>query len=865
MKQLLLCLVLLPLFLFSQSSLQSPEQAFGFKVGTDQKLIDWTQIHSYFTAVDKQSGRVIVQELGKTTLGKPFIMAIISSEATIKNLDHYQSLQRQLAKPYSLSADATAKMIEEGKSVVLVTMNIHSTEIASSQESVELLYELATSTTPKIKKILDNVIILMIPSLNPDGQQMVADWYKQTVGTPAEGTAPPQLYHHYAGHDNNRDWFMYNLIESRLTAKVLYHDWFPEIVYDQHQMGSGGARLFLPPYTDPVNPNIPPALSAQTSLLGKFMTSAMHAEGYKGVLNGVSFNAFFEGTMSKTPLWHNRIGILSEMASVNIASPIFFPKSSVRVGQRSPDTKIQNDYLAPWEGGWWRLRDIIEYEKTATYACLEFAASLKEQVKTTFYRLNREAIDKGKKEAPFGYLFPIDQHDPNAAALLINRLMISGVDAQQTNAPITIAGRIIPKGSFYISLAQPCRPYIKDLMEAQRYPNLYQYPGGPPERPYDVTAWTMPMQMGVELVPLKQKIEIAAHTITTAVVPIPALSAAKAYLVERRFLNSYGFVHALLKNNIPVFETLGEAYHDGHRYPIGTFYIPSESKGRASLEKFAREREVPMIPINSELKGAEPGKEMKREIRWARLAVYQPLNGNMDEGWTRCMLDQFKIAYTSLRPDDFKKKDFKLHNEFDVILFPEMSSAAIVSGAGGGRPGEEEPVLGTPQRPKEYAVGIGQQGVDMVKEFISSGGTVLTLGNASEFAIERFRLPIVNELKNVSSKEFFAPGSIFETMVDLSHPLTYGMEEKAYIYFDGSPAFRMRPYNRESSVVLSYGDSNPLRSGWLLGAELLYDKVAMAEIPVDKGRVILYGFRVQHRAQTTGTYKLLLNALVISK
>jgi hypothetical protein len=863
MKKYLLLLSLLPALLFSQQNISSPEKTFGFKMGDDYKLIDWTQIVSYFKSVDGQSNRIVVQELGKSTLGKPFLLAIISSEANIKNLERYKSIQRQLAKPYTLETEAAEKLIAEGKTVVLLTLNIHSTEIAASQESVELLYGFATSKSPQMQKILDNVIVLLIPSLNPDGQQLVVDWYKKTIGTSAEGTAPPELYHHYAGHDNNRDWFMYNLVESRHTAKVLYHDWFPEIVYDQHQMGSNGPRLFVPPYADPVNPNVPPLLSAEVNLLGNYVVADLHRQGFKGVVTGTIFNAFFEGTMSKTPLWHNRIGILSEMASAQIATPVYFPKGSIGgAGLDLPENKTQTNYLDPWEGGWWRLRDIIDYEKAVTYSLLDFAATLKEKIKTNFYTLNREAIRAGQNEPPYAYIIPADKHDPNAAATLVNKLMIAGVEVQQTTQAVNVANQRIPAGSYYISLAQPSRMYIKDLLEVQNYPDLKQYPGGPPRQPYDVTAWTLPMQMGVEVVELDEPITVNAKSIQQAVTPAGVTStSARYYLIERRYMNSFGLVNSLLKDSVSVFETTQPTQSENRKFTAGLFVVSADAVARDKLDGLSKEWEVPVVGVGAK------STSLMREIKAARIGIYQPWLTSMDEGWTRYVLDQFNFAYQILHNEDFKKLNASLKQDLDVIILPDMSTTAIVDGRRGGGDDsarEEEPVLGTPELPKEYQGGIGKEGVEALKAFVKEGGTLLAFGGAANFAIEKLRVPAVNELKGVSSKDFYAPGSIFEVEVDASQPLAFGMQDKTYIYFINNPAFRLLPYVKESKIIASYGESSPLRSGWLLGAERLAGKVACAEIPVENGRVILYGFRVQHRAQTLGTYKLFLNALLMN-
>ncbi|MFQ5753893.1 MAG: M14 metallopeptidase family protein, partial [bacterium] len=496
------CTILILLFqILHAQSIQSPQEMFGFQMGADKKLINWQQIVTYFHMLDAQSPRIKVVEIGKTTLKRPMIMAILGSEDSIQNLDRYENIQQQLGRPYDLEESEANKLIADGKLVFILTLNIHSTEIASSQESVELAYELATSPDKKIQKILNKVIILIVPSLNPDGQDMVAKWYLKDVGTEYEGSRLPMKYHHYVGHDNNRDWFFFNLVESQNVARVLYHDWYPEIVYDQHQMGSTGARLFLPPYADPVNPNVPPSLMASVNMLGKHVVSDMHDQGFQGVVTGTIFNAFFEGTMSKTPLWFNRIGILTEAASARIATPIFFPKTSLRgMGIDLPNYSQQTNFLDPWPGGWWHLRDIIEYEKAATYSMLDLAATYKEKFKKNFYRLNKDAIETGKQGHPFAYVIPIEQHDPNNAIELLKRLRIANVDVYQAQEDFSTNQGEFKRGAFIIPLAQPTRAFIKDVMEIQEYPNLLEYPGGPPRQPYDVTAWTLPLQMGVEVV-----------------------------------------------------------------------------------------------------------------------------------------------------------------------------------------------------------------------------------------------------------------------------------------------------------------------------------------------------------------------------
>ncbi|MFQ5772371.1 MAG: M14 family zinc carboxypeptidase, partial [bacterium] len=316
------------------AQIKSPEDFVGFKVGADKKLFGWETIVDYFEMLQEKSDRVTVQELGNSTLGKPFIMAIISSQNNLLNLAKYKNLQKQAANPRHLSNDDARLLAHESKVVVMITLNIHSTEIASSQESIELAYLLATENSPRVQRILENVIILLVPSMNPDGLQRVVDWYNQYLNTPFEGSPLPYLYHPYAGHDNNRDWFMMNLVETWLISKQYYQEWFPEVIYDQHQMRAESARLFLPPYADPVNPNLHPLLLAQMNKFGKHIVSELQAQNFRGIVTDAFYTAWWEGTSVMTPWWHNMIGILSEVASARIATPLYYPKGSLKAGRR---------------------------------------------------------------------------------------------------------------------------------------------------------------------------------------------------------------------------------------------------------------------------------------------------------------------------------------------------------------------------------------------------------------------------------------------------------------------------------------------------------------------------------------------------
>lgn len=849
LSRILILLIIMGAPLFSQA-LESPEAVFDFKMGEDRKLVNWEQITSYLQSLDAASDRIKVVELGQTTLERPLLMAIISSAETIADLDKYRRIQAQLARPYELSEAAAAALIDEGKTVCLITMNIHSNEIAASQESLELAHQLVTADDAETRHILDNVILLMVPSLNPDGQDMITKWYQSTVGSAYEGSRMPYKYHYYADHDNNRDWFFFSLQESRLVANVLYKEWFPEIVMDQHQMGSTRARFFLPPYSDPVNPNVPPSLMANLNMAGKHMLAEMHDQGFKGLVSGTIFNAYFEGTMSKTPLWHNRIGILTEAASVRYASPMYFPRTSLGgMGIDLPEYKQQTNFLDPWPGGWWRLRDIVEYQKAAALSLLKLSATFREKFKTNFYQLNKRAIEVKPEDHPLFYLMPQDQHDPGNMLEMLKRLRFANVEVYQAEKDFQMDGRDYRKGDFIIPLAQPTRAYIKDLMEVQRYPNLREYPGGPPRQPYDVTGWTLPMQMGITALPGEKPLTTSYQKVDTLRLDInTSLVQAGWMAIERRNTNSYRLVNNLQRNNLDIL-ALNEELQG---YDPGTFMVWCDEKNRELLQQKSQKYNVQLSPL---LPDEGMLKIPASKIRPARIGVYQPwISWAYDEGWLRWVLDEFDYEYETLHNDQMRGK-YNLNKNLDVIIFGSQRANSIVNGRNiDQRPGE-------PAVRENYTGGISASGVQRLKNFIEQGGTALFFGDACNLAIDKLKLPVTNALRNYKRDDYFIPGSILEMSLDTGVPLTYGMEKKAHVYINNQIALKLRPYPREIREIGFYNSHHLLKSGWAVGVDKLDGLVGLAEIPLGKGKVILYAFRPQHRSQTYGTFKLIFNAL----
>ncbi|MFQ5638756.1 MAG: M14 metallopeptidase family protein [bacterium] len=838
------------------AQVQSPEEFVGFKIGQDGKLFGWQTVVDYFWELHSSSDRVTVKELGKTTLGQPFIMAVISSSFNLRNLAKFTNLQKQAANPRHLSEQDARLLARKNKAVVMVTLNIHSTEIASSQESIELAYRLATDHSDRTKRILDNVIILLIPSMNPDGMQRVVDWYRQYVDTEFEGSPLPYLYHHYAGHDNNRDWFMMRLKETRLVSEQIYHEWFPHLIYDQHQMRTESARLFLPPYADPVNPNLHPLLLAQMNKFGKHIVSELQAQNYRGIVTDAFYTAWWEGTSVMTPWWHNMLGILSEVASVHIATPLYFPKGSLRAGRRGlPQYNQRMNFLDPWPGGWWRLRDIIDYELAITFSLLDLAAQEKETLIYNFCKMNLDAIEKGKSEPPYAFVVPASQHDPVTAAQMIDILMQGGVEGHQATGDFFAGNLRFEKGSYVLLLSQPFRPYLKDMLERQTYPDLRDYPGGPPIRPYDMTGWTLPLMMGVKAVQVDEPFEADLERVESITYPTGRLfeNPKGGYFISHKSNQSFMLVNRLLVQKKKVFWLKDEIEIDGLTFQPGAVYIPFKEIKPEHMELLAQQFSLKVFQSTQSVKGKEAYR-----LKNFRLGLYQPFTANMDEGWTRYVLDRFDFRFKSLYNTNLKKSGFK--SDFDVIIIPDMSQKDILQGRQ-----EQKADIYTPKLPPQYRGGITKDGVTHLREFVEEGGTLITLDSACDFAIEQFGLPVQNVLKNVNAAEFFCPGSLLHIEVDQSEPVAYGMPSQAAAMFVNSPALRPLHWRQRTGVPASYPASNPLLSGWILGAEKLQGLAAVLDIPMGKGRVILIGFRAQHRAQTPGTYKFLLNAIHLAQ
>ena len=824
----------------AQGPITSPEQAFGFKPGTDRKLADWTQLTSYFKTLGTQSDRVRYEEVGKTTEGRPFITVTISSADNIAHLDDSKKIQAQLADPRVTTEEQAKDLIARGKTVLVVTCNVHSTEIASSQSATLFAYRLATENSPEIQSILKNVIIVLVPSLNPDGQQLVVDWYKKYLGTPYEGSSPVVLWAHYTGHDDNRDWSSFTQIETRLAVEKVINPWHPQILYDLHQMGSNGPRIYLPPWVDPIDPNVDPLLVSSMNALGTNTALEIAETGKQGVLIHGVYD-FFSPLRDYIAL-HNGLRVLTESASVNIATPIDIPFSKLDRGI-GYDAKVAAwNFPDPWKGGHWTLGDIVAYQQDAFFSIARNAANYRERYLHDYYTLGEHAIHP--KSGPYAYVIPAGQRDSAATARLVNTLRIGANEVEQATSDFTADGKSYKQGSYIVKLAQPYGAFAKTILEVQDYPNIPEYPGGPLQRPYDVTAQTMPLLLGVTAVPVRREFEVATTPVGVAQPDQGSFApqaGARGYEFQDETNSSLYALFALLKHGLRVYRIAGAGQESD------TIYFPQQKGLESALAEVTGK-----LPVTVKAAGELP-QGLALEVHLPRIALYQSWVPSMDEGWTRWIFDQEGIPYTRVVDADIRKGD--LNRRFDVVVLPDNAPSAITTG----RYGRGEDADG-PVSPPEFGGGLGEAGMASLRSFANAGGTIVALNKASEVYTGK-DTPVTNALEGLPPKDFYIPGSILQVSVDTSNPLAFGSKPNMPIFFEQSPSFRV---SDEAQSVATYQGEKPLLSGWILGGQYLRGTSALVNEPVGKGHIILFGFRPQYRAQSEVTYRFFFNALLYS-
>lgn len=830
-----------------QKSILTPAEHLGFEVGADRKLAGWSEIVDYFEMLGELSDRVRTVEIGRSTKGNPSLMTVISSPENLRRLEEFKEIQQWLADARIIEDESAAEgLIARGRAVVAITCSIHATEVGATQMSMLLAHELATGQSAVTQEILDNVILLLLPCVNPDGLVDVKEWYESTLGESYEGVMPPFLYQHYTGHDNNRDWFMFTQQETRLVVEHCFNAWKPHVVLDMHQTRSNGVRMMVPPFVDPMGPNVDAILNAESAMLGAAMAADLTAQGRAGVSMNVVYDAYSPNRSYQQ--YHGGVRMLTEAAGVRIATPVNVPEWDLQSDRGETPKKVTWNHPLPWKGGTWRLRDIVEYDLAAAMSYLSHSARLRETLVRNFYKVGRNAIEQDG--APYAFVISTQQHDHSAAGEMLDALRLGLVEVHEATEAFRADGQPFEAGSRVILSGQPYWGYAKTLLEQQKYPEVLTHPGGPPKAPYDVTTHCLPIQMGVNVYVIRGRFGARLRLLDDDDPSMPAQASGVrrqvpgtrdrtagpdgAWVIPAESNASARLMNRLLAAGARVSRAREPISIGGKSYGRGAFVVEGANELRAAVS------ESDMWLARAVAGAPDVG---RHEMRTPRVGLYKSYIASTEEGWTRYVLDEYGFEYESLV--DGEAREGGLAERFDAIVLPHQQVWHIHRGH---RESYYDP---------QYSGGLGEKGAEKLREFVEQGGTLVTWDGSARYAIRHLGLPVRNVLADMKRADFYCPGSLLAVLVDTGHPLSYGMPSLAAVMFYDSPAFDIR----SGRVVAKYPLRNPLFSGMLVGPEKLYNRTALATVPLGKGEVVLFGFRPNFRAQARGTYKLLFNAL----
>ena len=825
--------------LLQGSTVQRPDDFFGFHIGADGELARYPKIVAYLQHLAKTTNRVRFEEVGKTTMGNPYVLATISAPENLAKLDRLVEINRRLADPRGLSEAEAKKLAQEGRAFYFVYGTIHSTEVGNTQSLIEIAHRLATDSSPDIKQILDNVVVLLVPSQNPDGQYLVIDhWYK-TKGTPFTRTYP-DLYHKYVGHDDNRDWFMFTQKETRLAVGI-QNKYKPIITHDMHQQGSNGSRIFLPPFDDPYDPNVHPIITQGIASVGQAMASALVAEGKGGAEWLVRYDLW--APARQYMVYHGQPRILSEIASVNLADPLINQDGTPMGPQEA-----KWNFPLPYRKSEWHLRDIVDYGNTVAFAGMSHVAKYRTAWLENFYRVHADWVNR--KTAPYAFVIPVTQRDPYETYELLDIMRIGEVEIHQAKAAFKAGGKDYAAGSWVIKTAQPYGAFAKTMLERQKYPDLRQYPGGPPKPPYDVTGHTLGLLMGVDVDQIEQPFDAPLELVKALKPEAPAFppDASGVYLMDPGSNAPFMAIGRLQAAKVPVYRV---AAHNS--IPLGTWIVPVTAESRNILQEVSRTTGMKVSV------GPRMGGEVYRLKSDTRIGLWRGANV-MPAGWLKWLFEQYGFNHKAIASTDFQTD---LASQYDTIVLPDGTSRqTIVNGL-------------NPQRnDKEWAwaYGVGEAGWKKLGDWVRGGGTLIAIGSAVETARALLDLPIEAALPEPrgggrggaqAPLQFYCPGSLLQNEFNTNHPVAFGMPGTWPVFFEGDQAYRLKPgFTIQSEAVSRYPVKGPiLQSGWLLGEEFLRDQANVVAFHVGKGYVVTMGSQIDFRTQPRGTLKLLFNAM----
>jgi hypothetical protein len=828
-------------------SVPSPKDVLAMDVGQNRVLASYGESERYLRALAARSNRVRLLEMGSTVEGRTMLALAISTASNIAKLDDLGRDWGQIADPRGLEPTARDRLVAALPSCVLITAGIHANEVAGPQSALLLAFELANAPAGTAEAAwLEHVVVLLVPSLNPDGQEATVAWYRKFLGTPYEGSSPPFLYHRYAGHDNNRDFVYLTQPESRALNRFAYREWHPQLFLDLHMMGSTGPRQFVPPFADPVAPNVHPFVWRMTSHLGTLMSLRLEEQGKAGVVSGWTFDGNWIGGTRNTGWWKNVFGVLTETASAALATPIQVDETELRAGGKGlVDYRAQVNFPNPWRGGTWGLADAVSYQLTLMRAFVEFGSVQREAVLRDVSLMAAEAVARGEREAPRAYLVPPGA-DPGRRAHLIELLLTAGLDGLLAEEVFTADGQQYPPGTVVFPAAQPLRQYLLEVMERQQYPEIAPAPAAEILLPYDITAWTMPLALGVRVVSVAGEVSGALNAIRSRWVPpdIPTEGEGNILIVPAGQLGGFSAANRALGEGASVARMTATVRVEGKDVPAGSFVI--EGLGARAVERLLAEGSVTAVRTGSRPTPATP-------MRRAVVGVYHPHLGLEDAGWLRFVLERAGFPVEVVDTSAVASGAFV--NRVEVLVIPPMEGKVIVEG-----PQQRGPAL----PPPEYRKGIGKEGLEAIKRFFSAGGSIVAFGPSATWLAEALDLPVTDSLRGVKREEFLCPGALLALEVDGTSPLGLGLPERVAALVEGETAFATRPVVGEQSrtVAARFPDSPLVLSGWMRGEEKLHRRAAVVEVRRGKGRAVLFSFAPYFRGQTEATFPLLYNAMM---
>jgi hypothetical protein len=820
----------------------TPLSVLGHNPGDDFYLANYEEEIQYFHALAAHSDRIRMFTVGKTSQGRDIEIAVISSPENLAKLDEYKADTKQLSTAQGLDDPSAKALAQTAKVIVHIDGGLHSSEVAGPQHSMVLAYKLLSAQNdPEIDRILNNVILLLYPTLNPDGQDMVVSWYRKNLGTRYEVSPMPWLFQDYVGHDNNRDGYMLNMKESQVVTKVEL-EFSPAIFYCQHQTAPFPARIWIPPFSDPISSNISQYVRSWFNVIGTDMTAYLNEHQMPGAISESRFDNWYPGFVDYAGSFRNEISFFTETALYEYATPRFYTVDEFPMEMQ--DLRVLTMYTTPWQGGWWRLKDAVDYMTAGSMSVLDTAARYKETLLYNQYQAARDNIKRYDTAPPFAFIIPSVQRDVPEAAQLAHIMLENGLTVNQTTAGFAANGREYPAGSWVILMNQPYSAMAMELFEIQRYPEAMGGGGTKAvDLPYDVTGWTLPLQMGVQVDavsdPITPKQLAAIKSITQVELPPGKIDGSGTQFVLSHQSNaSFHLLNDVLANGgSAAFDT------DEVKTPEGmeTGALVVSGVTHATLADLSTKYGASALTI-------EKAPAHQTVIHAARVGLYRPWHPSIDEGWTRWILEQYGYKPISLYNADMRSGGLK--DRVDVIILPDMTAKTLIGGFNAG-------IV-----PGEYAGGLNEEGLTNLRDFVRQGGTLVAFNQTAATLIPLLSLPVKNVLEGLKSDKFFCSGALLRVdMESRDRPVTFGLPSEPTVMFENGPAFETQPGFKGAVVARYPKDTNPLESGLLLHPEAIEGKIAALEVPYGQGRIFLYGFKPQWRGQSHGAYKFFFNVL----